>query len=78
MLTDEYWAKLRTVMLEMDIYDKPNHRQTMEGILYRLRAGCPWRDLPEAFGGWNAVYKSFNDWSQKKNWCLHSTNKCNR
>lgn len=35
-------------------------RMTVEGILYRMRSGCPWRDLPEAFGRWNTVYKRFN------------------
>lgn len=33
---------------------------TVEGILYRMRVGCPWRDLPRAFGCWNSVYKRFN------------------
>ena len=65
MLTDEYWAKLKPVMMELGVYAKPQLRQTIEGIFYRLRVGCPWRDLPETFGGWNAVYKRFNDWSRK-------------
>jgi transposase len=38
------------IMLKMGIYDKPCLRQTIEGIFYRLRAGCPWRDLPGALG----------------------------
>lgn len=50
-------------MLSQGIYDKPSLRQTVEGILYRLRVGCPWRDLPPSFGNWNAVYKRFNAWS---------------
>ena len=63
MFTDEYWSKLKTIMLSLGIYDKPTLRQTVEGIYYRLRVGCPWRDLPTAFGKWNAVYKRFNAWS---------------
>lgn len=66
MLTDEYWEKLKTVMLGLGVYAKPQLRQTVEGILYRLRVGCPWRDLPEFFGSWNAVYKRFNDWSKNE------------
>jgi transposase len=27
------------------IYDKPNLRMIVEGMLYRMRVGCPWRDL---------------------------------
>lgn len=28
-----------------------------------MRAGAPWRDLPEEFGPWETVYKHFNRWS---------------
>ncbi|NOV29421.1 IS5 family transposase [Methylomonas sp. ZR1] len=63
LLTDTHWEKLKTIMLSFSIYDKPGLRQTVEGIFYRLRVGCPWRDLPVAFGKWNAVYKRFNAWS---------------
>ena len=44
-LSDEHWSKLRTIMREQGIYDKPNLRKAVEGILYRMRVGCPWRDL---------------------------------
>ena len=66
LFTDEHWEKFKMVMLEVGIYDKPKLRQTVEGIFYRLRVGAPWRDLPEAFGNWNAVYKRFNEWSRKE------------
>ncbi|MBK8972124.1 MAG: IS5 family transposase [Hahellaceae bacterium] len=43
----------------------------VEGILYRMRVGCPWRDIPEQFGNWNSVYRKFNVWSKKGIWrCL--------
>jgi len=29
-------------------------------MLHRMRLGCPWRDLPAAFGSWRKVYKRFN------------------
>ena len=41
------------------VYDKPVHRSTFEGILYRMRVGCPWRDVPEAFGDWSAFTVGF-------------------
>lgn len=64
LLTDEYWSKLRPILLDTGIYDKGSLRLTIEGILYRLRVGCPWRDLPPDFGPWNRVFKRFNDWSR--------------
>ena len=65
MLSDELWSKLRDIMLQQRIYDKPNLRMMVEGMLYRMRVGCPWRDLPAEFGCWNSVYQQFNRWSLK-------------
>jgi len=63
MFTDEYWNKFKAILLSLRVYGKPTLRQTVEGIFYRLRVGCPWRDLPATFGKRNAVYKRFNAWS---------------
>ena len=65
LLTNELWSKLLVILLELGLYDKPNLRKTIEGILYRMRTGCPWRDLPAAFGKFQAVYNCFNRWSKK-------------
>ena len=65
MLTEERWSKLKGIMLQHRIYDKPNLRKMVEGMLYRMRTGCPWRDLPVVFGCWNSIYKKFNRWSLK-------------
>jgi transposase len=52
-------------MLQHGIYDKSNLRMKVEGILYRMRVGCPWRDLPSIFGFWNSIFQQFNRWSSK-------------
>ena len=65
MLTNEQWSKLKAILLEDRVYKKLEHRQTLEGILYRLRVGCPWHDLPECFGLWNTIYRRFLLWSRK-------------
>ena len=65
MLTDELWSKLRVIMRQHGIYDKSNLRMKVEGILYRMRVGCPWRDLLPLFGLWNSIYQQFNRWSLK-------------
>ena len=66
MLTDEHWLKLKPIMLGNGVYDKKELRTTVAGILYRLRVGSPWRDLPEYFGNWNSIYRRFNEWSSKE------------
>lgn len=65
MLNDELWSKLREIMLQQGIYDKPNLRKMIEAMLYRMRVGCPWRDLAAEFGFWNTIYQQFNRWSSK-------------
>ena len=70
MLSDEHWSKLKGMMLQENIYNKRDLRMMVEGMFYRLRVGCPWRDLPSCFGRWNSVYKRFNEWSKKRKWLL--------
>ena len=65
MLTDELWSKLKGILRQHRIYDKPFLRDMVEGMLYRMRVGCPWRDLPEEFGCWNTIFQKFNRWSAK-------------
>ncbi len=65
MLSDELWSKLKEIMLHHRIYDKQNLRMMIEAMLYRMRVGCPWRDLPPEFGCWNSIYQQFNRWSSK-------------
>jgi len=50
MLTDEHWFKLINILPQIGIYLTPDLRNSIEGILYRMRTGAPWRDLPERFG----------------------------
>jgi len=60
LLSEKYWLRFKEIMLNFGIYDKPNLRKTVEGILYRMRTGVPWRDLPPYFGQWNSIYQQFN------------------
>ena len=37
-------------------------KQMLNGILWILRTGAPWRDLPERYGPWQTVYDYFRNW----------------
>ena len=41
-----------------------SNRSTIEGILWVMRTGSPWRDLPPEFGKWGTVYQRFNRWTK--------------
>lgn len=40
-----------------------DHRLMVEAMIYFLRVGCPWRDLPTFFGSWNSVYTRWRRWA---------------
>ncbi|MBY5539679.1 IS5 family transposase, partial [Rhizobium leguminosarum] len=45
-----------------------DNRMFVEAVLWIVRTGSPWRDLPEVFGEWNSVFRRFSRWSQKGIW----------
>lgn len=45
-----------------------DHRRVTNGVLYRVRTGVQWRDLPERFGPWETVYKRHRRWSAGGTW----------
>lgn len=49
MLNDKQWKRLKSILLEIGLYDKPNLQKTVEGVLYRMQVGLPWRYLPKYF-----------------------------
>lgn len=44
------------------------HRQLLNGILWRLHSGAPWRDVPSRYGPWQTVYDRFRRWRRDGTW----------
>ena len=45
-----------------------DNRLFVDAVLWILRTGAPWRDLPPEFGNWNSIFIRFNRWSRKGVW----------
>jgi transposase len=45
-----------------------DHRRLLNGILWRLHSGAPWRDIPERYGPWKTVYGRFRRWCRDGTW----------
>jgi transposase len=50
------------------MYARTDNRKIMNAILYALRTGMPWRDLPERYGPYTTAYNRFNRWSRRGIW----------
>ena len=72
LLTDEAWAELAPILatLKSRAGSPPalSDRHFIEAVLYLARTGTPWRDLPEDFGHWDAVYNRFRRWERRGIW----------
>lgn len=71
VLTDAQWERIAP-LLPSDV-GKPgrrfrDHRQVVEGIVYRYRTGVAWRDLPVEFGPWQTVWKRHARFSRDGTW----------
>jgi len=71
VLTDAQWERI-VPLLPSDV-GRPgrrfrDHRQVVEGIVYRYRTGVAWRDLPLAFGPWQTVWKRHARFSKDGTW----------
>ena len=70
-LTDEQWAILESLLPVGRKPGRPRRwtlRQLIDGIRFRTRTGCPWRDVPERYGTWQSVYGLFRRWQLAGVW----------
>ena len=71
LISDAQWEQVQPLLPSSDGQrGRPfrDHRQVIEGIIYRYRAGIPWRDLPESFGPWQTVWKRHRRFSSDGTW----------
>jgi transposase len=64
-LTDDEWACVQDVFPRPARTGRPprDRRSVLDGILWIMRTGSPWRDLPEEFGPWATIWDLFDKWN---------------
>jgi transposase len=70
-LTDAQWARLEPLLPKAKKSGRPSKwskRQLFDGIRWRVRVGAPWRDVPDCYGSWQAVYGLFRRWQRAGIW----------
>jgi transposase len=70
-LTDAQWQQLAPLLPpEKPWVGRPahSHRHILNGILWILATGAPWRDLPEQYGSWHTVSSRFYRWQRAGIW----------
>ena len=68
---DELWELIQPIL---DEFDPPaatgrhriDPRRALDGIIYRMRTGCQWNQLPKVFGDDSSVHRTFQRWEQAK------------
>jgi transposase len=65
VVSDAVWEKVASLLpgkaSDSGVTAKDN-RLFLEAVLWRVRTGSPWRDLPSGFGKWNSVFQRFRRW----------------
>lgn len=71
-LFDHEWQKIQVFLPNESKQGRPRRdlKPVVEGILWIIRTGAPWRDLPDKYGPWQTVYRWFRQWIDKGLWRL--------
>jgi transposase len=65
LLTDDEWDCIEDLFGEPASTGRPpvDRRTVFNGVLWILRTGSPWRDLPAEFGKWQTAWRLFDRWN---------------
>jgi hypothetical protein len=70
-LTDERWEQVRPLLPpQKPQTGRPasDHRLIVEGMLWVMRTGSSWRELPERFGPWSTISSRYQRWCKEGLW----------
>jgi transposase len=70
-MSDRQWNQIKPLLPSQKPHTgcpAKDHRTVINGILWILRTGAPWRDLPSRYGSWSTVSGRFYKWSKIGLW----------
>ena len=70
-LRDDQWDRIKDGLPGSEGHvgvTSEDNRLFVEAVIFRYRAGIPWRDLPERFGHWKNVHTRFSRWAKSGVW----------
>lgn len=68
VLNDDLWNQLQSIMRSHGCKSSKNNRNVMEAILWKIRTGAQWREVPTELCPWKTAFNRFNRWAQKGLW----------
>ena len=69
-LTDEAWERIAPLLPAPGRRNGRwrDHRQVVNGIVWKLKTGVPWRDIPARYGPWKTLHERHRRWSADGTW----------
>jgi len=69
-VTDAQWERIAALLPPPSPMGRPpqDHRQLLAGMLWVMRAGAAWREVPDHFGPWHTVYTRYQEWCRTGLW----------
>jgi len=70
-LSDKQWNRIKDLLpgrQDTVGVTAQNNRRFVNGVMWILRSGSPWRDLPSRYGDWKNTHRRFSRWSKSGVW----------
>jgi transposase len=69
-LANEQWQRLKPLLPPLKSHGRPraDDRKTLNGILYVLRTGCRWADVPREYGSPTTCWRRLRAWEEDGTW----------
>ena len=67
-LTDVQWKRIEPLLPRHGRRSNRGDRSFLNAVVWLMKTGSPWRDLPDRYGNWKTVYNRFANWAKAGHW----------